>query len=106
MAMSQATRAGVETRLAEKERTANRARGRAEGERAVVAEEVRDDAAIKRVARGMVRGLESHGEGTYSEIRKRVAGRDRKYLDAALERLEEAGSVEIVDNVIKLAAKC
>jgi hypothetical protein len=101
MAMSQATRAGVETRLAEKERTANRARGRAEGERAVVAEEVRDDAAIKRVARGMVRGLERHGEGTYSEIRKRVAGRD-----AALERLEEAGSVEIVDNVIKLAAKC
>ena len=106
MAMSQATRASVEAQLAEKGRSANRARGQAEGERAVVAEEVSEDAAIKRVAQTILRWLEKHGEGTYAEVRKdSVASEDRKYFDDALDRLVQAGSVEVVDDEIKLAAQ-
>ena len=107
MAMSQATRASVEAQLAEKGRSANRARGQAEGERAVVADEVKEDAATRRVAQNILRWLGRHGEGTYAKVRKdSVASEDRKYFADALDRLVQAGSVEIVGDVIKLAAKC
>ncbi len=107
MAVSQATRASVEAQLAEKDRTANRARGIAEGERSVVADEVRDDAAIERVARNVLRWLSENGDHTRDQVRKGcVAGRDKKYFDAALDRLVEAGSVEVVNGEIKLAATC
>ena len=109
MAVSQATRTSVEAQLAEKDKTRNLAIGRAQGEREVVAEEVRDDAAIKRVAQTILRWLNNHGGGAYAEVRRDgCAGRDRKkYFDAALERLVEAGSVVVDDDdEIKLAATC
>ena len=107
MEKSQATRASVEAQLAEKGRVVNRARGRAEGERAVVAEEVKDEAAVKRVAQGILRWLNRHGEGTYAKVRKDgCAGRDRDHFGPALDWLVDAGSVVVVDDMIKLAAKC
>lgn len=107
MQMSQTTRASVEAQLAAKDTSRNRARGRAEGERSVVAEEVREEAAIKRVARNVTRWVTVNGEHTRDQVRKGcVASRDRDYFDPAIERLVQAGSVEVVENMIKLVAKC
>jgi hypothetical protein len=109
MAKSQATRASVEAHLAEQKLADAKAQGWAQGVREVVAEEVHDDAAIKRVAQGIVRFLNKHGgNGTYGEVRREgCAGRDRKkYFDAALDRLVEAGSIIVVDDEIKLAVAC
>lgn len=103
MEMSQATRASVEAGLAEKERKANRARGKAEGERSVVADEVKEEAAIRRVAKGIVRWLTKNGTATYALVRKQAcASRDRDYFDPALEVLKTAGTVEVVNDEIKL----
>ena len=106
MAKSQATRASVEAQLAEKDRATNLARGRAEGERAVVVEEVRDEAEIKKVCQGIVRWLTKHGSGTYAKVRKDGCASKKRddYFDPALDRLEKSGTVVVIEGEIKLAA--
>jgi hypothetical protein len=107
MAMSQATRAGVEAQLSEKEEVVNRARGRAEGVRSVVADEVREDEAVKRVARGVVRWLGKNGSATQGMVKKQAcASRDRRYFHPALDRLVEAGTVVVIGDEVKLGATC
>jgi len=96
MAVSQATRRGVESELARRNEQQNKARGQAEGIRAVAAEEIREDAAAKRVAQVILRQLEKlGGSGSRSAVREAVAHRDRPYFDFAVERLEAAGQVEV-----------
>jgi hypothetical protein len=96
MAVSQETRRGVEAELAERTEQRNRARGRAEGVRAVEADTVREDATVKRVAQAIVRKLEKlGGSGGRSAVREGVAHRDRPCFDAALDRLIDAGQVDV-----------
>ena len=95
MEVSQETRSGVEAELARKAERQNRARGRAEGARAVEAEEVKEEAAIRRVAQATLRKLKNlDGEATKTDARPHA--RDRTYYDPALERLEGTGQIEIV----------
>jgi hypothetical protein len=96
MAVSQQTRRGVEAELAERTEQRNRARGRAEGVRAVEADTVREDAAVKRVAQTILRRVEKlGGSGGRSAVREGVAHRDRPCFDAALDRLMDAGQVDV-----------
>ena len=98
MAVSDSTRASVETELAERAERVNRARGRAEGVRAVEADVIREDEAIKRVVRTLVRRLQKvKGSVTWSGLREAVAHRDRCYFEDAVDTLAAAGQIEILD---------
>ena len=113
MDVSQQTRRGIEEHLAEQGDKANLARGRAEGVRAVVSEETRENAIIARVSRNILRHLDSDefkGEANWSDIRdKKIARRDRDYFDDAVEALKLAGQIEVIDGehgqVIKLTGR-
>jgi hypothetical protein len=99
MAVSQATRASVERHLSDQIDKTNRARGQAEGIRSVVAEEVREDATIKRVSQNMLRVLEKlDGSASRSDVRRAIARRDSPYFDDALDALVTVGMVEVVDS--------
>jgi len=93
-ARSDRTRQQIVDKLAERRRDANRARGEAEAERAVVVADTLQDAAAKRVARTLVRKLTDGEWVTRSDLRRRVTSRDRRYFDEAMERLIDAGQVE------------
>jgi Protein of unknown function (DUF3987)/Bifunctional DNA primase/polymerase, N-terminal len=96
MAMSQETRAGIERHLADQWDKANRARGKAEGVRAAISEEVRTDANIQKACRTIMRilGKDEHkGEMAWNDL-YRDARRDRDYLESAVEQLVAAGQVE------------
>jgi hypothetical protein len=97
MKVSQATRAGVERHLAEQNEKVNRARGRAEGVRAVEAENVREDASVKRVGQNIVHVLEKldGGSGKRSDIRRKIKADIRDLFDYALDALVTAGLVEV-----------
>jgi hypothetical protein len=98
MEVSSATRRGVEAGLADRVDKQNRARGRSEGARAVEADTVREEEAIKRVAGVILRKLDKlGGSAARSAVRVEVAFRDRKsYFDAALDMLIEGRRVEVV----------
>jgi len=95
MEVSQATRAGVEQSLAKRIEQRNQARGKAEGLRAVEVDNAREDAAVKRVAQGIVRRLQAKG-GRAPRSEVRPAARDRLYYDEAIERLVSSGAVKEV----------
>lgn len=93
--ISSRTRGNVVNYLAGKARTANRAKGEAEGTRALVVEQVISEAGIKRVARKVMSHLVPIGQSARSELRRKVAHRDRVHFEDALERLVEAGQIKI-----------
>ena len=93
MAVSERTRAGVLAHLAETASKANTARGRAEGERAAVAEEASDEKATQRVARRVARHLADQGETAASDVRRGLNSRDRAHFGPAVARLIAAGQV-------------
>lgn len=73
---------------------ANEARGRADGERLSITQEVVADAAIKRVAKGIVRHL-AGSEMVWNLLRKKFSAADKAHFEAAVERLEQAGQIEV-----------
>lgn len=92
MTVSDATRASVVEYLAGKSREANRAKGEAEGSRAVLVADRVAEANAKRVARKVVGHLSARGgEMGRRDLRVKIAHRDRPYFDDAVERLQEAG---------------
>lgn len=96
MAVSQATRRGVQAELAQRTEQLNRARGRAEGIRAVEADTIREDEAIKRVTQAILRALRKlGGSAAKSAVYEKVAHRDRSFFDAALDQLVCAGQVDV-----------
>jgi hypothetical protein len=99
MTVSQETRDSVAAQLSDREAKQNLYRGKLEGVRAVAAENVRADVAIKRVANGTVRYLGGRGETARGAVRKSVRSTDRGYFAEALERLIAAGQVEIVSGL-------
>jgi len=90
MSMSRSTRTVVEEAVAEARATESKARGQADGYRSAAAEDVRVRAAIARVAARLLRLL-GEGSAARSELRKRVAQRDRQWFDEALQSLIDSG---------------
>jgi Bifunctional DNA primase/polymerase, N-terminal len=95
-AESEWTRQGVVATLQRIQRDANAARGKAEGERLVVATEVVDHAATKRVARLVKQKITSEWLA-HNDLRKKITSRDRGYFDAAVDHLVAAGQIECED---------
>ena len=97
MAVSLATRASVERRLSEQTDKENRARGRAEGIRSVVAGEVKQDADIKRVAKNIVHALETlGGSASRSDVRDKIIAKRDRYL------FDDAVSAVVADGLMKV----
>lgn len=96
MRVSDTTRTNVANTVATKRSDINTARGRAEGQRAIVAAEVQADAATARVARNLMRKLGRDWTPS-AQLRRTLASRDRKHFDDALERLLQAGLIEQED---------
>ena len=64
-----------------------------------MSEEVRDDANIQRTSRNILRILgrdEFKGKGSRSDVRRKVARRDRDYFEPAVDALKTAGQVLVV----------
>ncbi len=92
MAVSDATRDTVRRQLSKVFADANRAKGRADGERAVMADEVRDEAALHRVVEAIRRAL-AGGPLSRAKVRKTINSRDREYFEAALRALISVGDI-------------
>lgn len=97
MAVSDHTRAGVVASLAATHKQRNEARGTAEAERAVMVDEARDVAAVKRVKRVLLRRLDAVGEAgeTQGLLRRAVASRDRGIAAEAIAQLVTDGFVDV-----------
>ncbi len=92
--VSDSTRAGVQHYLSTQARTSNLARGRSDGERAAIAEDVAAEHNTQRCGRFVVRHLRGRGgEAARSEVRRALPSRDRRWFDEALGLLVAAGQV-------------
>jgi len=92
--MSDRTRGRVVDTLRRTGADANRRRGEAEGERAVVVANKVEDDTIQRVSRSLTRKLGKTPAGMRgAELRRSLEGRVRGHFDTAIERLIEAGQV-------------
>jgi hypothetical protein len=96
MAMSDHTRGQVIQTLRLKSQQANQARGKARAEQQLIVDEIVDGGAVKRVARRIVDKLAGGQWVPRHKLRNgTIAARDRGYFDAAIERLVEAGQIEV-----------
>lgn len=94
--VSTKTRDGVVAYLSSKASQANRAKGEAESQRAVIVADRVAEEAVKRVARKVLSHCRRNPDGMVrSELRRVLAGRDRQHFDEAVERLNEAGQVSV-----------
>lgn len=99
MRKSAAVRAGVRETLQAKQVASNHDRAKAEARRQVIVEETVTDAAVKRVCGVVVRKLRREDDWVArGVIYKAAGGRDRQHVDAALERLIEAGQIEVEES--------
>ena len=97
MEVSQHTRDRVEAYRSAKTKQEDKRRAQREGTRGVIADDVKADAATKRVASSILRYLGRHGQTPRSDVRKGVANsRTRDYFDEAVERLIASGQVVLV----------
>jgi hypothetical protein len=97
MAVSDATRADVQTALASAADSRNTARGRAEGQRELAKVEVVQAAEIARASRGVQRYLAKH-PGQWCKggpVRASLDKPLREHFRAALDALVAAGQVEV-----------
>jgi hypothetical protein len=98
-AKSERTRLGVVETLQNATRAANAARGRAEGERSVIAAETVTEHAVRRIAQLIVSKLAAGPAFgvSHSVLRRdKIHSRDRDYFDIAIDRLIGTGQVEVV----------
>lgn len=93
MAVSDLTRARCGDALTRAAARANEARGRGEGIRASVAEEMTHERATQRVVGVLVRATTAHGPLTTAALRKRLAARDRRFFEDALARAMECNQL-------------
>src|SRR4029079_10242213 len=97
MDVSQETRDSVEAELKVREAKQNLYRGKLEGVRAVAAENIQADAAIKRVSKSIARYLGTHGETPRGVVRRDTTNsRTRDHFDEALERLIAVSQIEVL----------
>ena len=98
LAISDATRSGVQAYLSQQARSSNLARARSEGERTAVADDVAAEHATQRCGRLIRRHLLTRGELSRSDLRKLLPSRDRRWFDESLEALRTAGVVTVQDS--------
>jgi len=91
-AVSLHTREQVAQTLSEARRRHNAAAGEAEAARAVIVDESREEAAVRRVSRTVMRRL-AQGPLTKREIKAAISSRDRSYVEVAMDRLAASGQV-------------
>jgi hypothetical protein len=96
MAVSDATRAGVQAQLRRSATEANAARAKAEAVREIVKTETVEEAAVQKAGRAAMTALGKRPREwmTGAELRRAVPSRVRPHLDAALDALALAGSIE------------
>jgi hypothetical protein len=93
---SAAVRSGIAEMLRVKARQINHGRAEAEATRTLIVAEAVTDAAVKKVCQGIVRRLRTEGDWvSASVVRKVIPARAREHFEAAIERLLEAGQIEI-----------
>lgn len=95
MDVSDRTRAGVVRYLSTRAEDANAARGRAEGQRAVVVSETVEAAEVRKAGQSIVKHLREHGDTTWADERKRLNSRLRAHFDDAVDALASAGVVTV-----------
>jgi hypothetical protein len=94
MNVSNATRGEVQKTLDAKVADTNFARAIAEGQRAVVVDDIKRDMAIKRVANGCIKWLHREDNGkAVNVLMKRFSNDDKQYVWPALEWLEKEKKV-------------
>lgn len=93
MRVSDATRAEVQAALRTKASVANKLRGRAEGERAIAAEDVKRDRTIARIADGIREKLRVENHQKVNRLSKRFSGPERHNVWPALKLLEKVGDI-------------
>ena len=92
---SAATRSAVIEMIRARAIEANYGKAEAEGQRVVQVAEKVADAAVKRICGRVMRKLNEVADWTPRSVLTRVAGRDAQYLEEALERLRDAGQIEV-----------
>lgn len=94
MAVSDETRGQVQSVLAAEGVAASEHAAKREARKAVVIDETRERAQLRRVAQGIKRRLTDNGWQSLNSIRHAIAGRDRDLFEDALAALLEVGEVE------------
>ena len=95
MAVSDLTRARIQARLTAQFEASAEARARREARQQEVVEETRAESAVQRVSRGLAKRVSKALAMPRSEAYRTLAGRDRSWFDDALQRLVDAGQVEV-----------
>ncbi len=95
MQVSDCTRGSVEQHLAEERETANLHRAKADGKRAAVADEVKDEHAIKRISKNVKRHLSDGREVSASHLMRQLVSRDRPLFEQVLDLLDATGAITI-----------
>lgn len=85
----------VRHELANKSAEIEQVRTRAAATRAAATAEAVIEATVQRVAKNMLRHVRDAGEIPYHQLLKKIAARDRDYLEEALDRLRAAGLVTV-----------
>jgi hypothetical protein len=96
MRMSAVCRSSVVSHLARAADEANRAKGRAEADRAGIVRDSEEDRAARRVAQGIRRALSRAPAKTMTVGRLRNAVRPREYHQEGVDRLAAAGEIDVV----------
>ncbi|NLG48361.1 hypothetical protein [Gordonia sp. (in: high G+C Gram-positive bacteria)] len=89
MRVSDRTRAHIERTLTEKARAANRARAQADSERAVIVDDARQAAEVRRVREGVIRYLTRRGRSARGDVLRSLKSDIRPHLDTVIDTLSE-----------------
>lgn len=98
MIRSDITRAKVKKTLDEQLEQIDTARAKREAGRALVVAHTVSEAAIKRVGGRVAKLVSQEREMRWSDLRRRIAQRDREHLDEAVERLVLAGQLDVQEH--------
>lgn len=93
-AKSLATRAAVTDTITAANVESNRRRAMADAGRAVLVDEHKEDAKVRRVAALIVRKVRAHSPIPSADLRRALPGRDREVFEIAVDKAVDAGQIE------------
>lgn len=97
MDKSDQVRGQVVAELQHRRSAANTAQGIADAEREVIREETIAEAATRRVCQAITRKLAGGAQVARAELRRSLASRDRGHFEPAIDRLVEAGQIDVIE---------
>jgi hypothetical protein len=99
MKESDKTRSRVVSAVQKKAADQNKARGRAEADRAVIIEDARRQSAVKQVAASVIRSLTQHVDWiSHGNLRRKIKSILREHFDEAIEHLRAVGQIEAAED--------